>query len=178
MANIKNTILIEVNKIVHRTGFKSVTFSSIALKVGTTRENIHHHFKTKEKLGLMYISYLEKFLKNYFSEIHQSDLSEIEKLKKYYALYRINTLEYASCPLVSLLNDYANLTPLLQEGIQQLIKIEFTEVKKIINYNKDYTDKEIEAIIMLLKGAVLYEKSNTSHFDDMIIVISEKFLYL
>ena len=171
MSSVKQTILEEVNKIVHKTGFQSVTFSSLANKIGTTRENIHHHFGTREKLGIAYLEYLTSFLEQYFLGIHQLNGNKVSKLEKYYAMYRITQNDYASCPLVSLLNEYQSLTLSMQKGVKKLIDIEFENVRTILDTS--YTDTEIRAIIMLLKGAVLYDKSNVLYFDEIIVFLKE-----
>lgn len=173
MSLVKQTILEEVNQIVHKTGFKSVTFSNLASKIGTSRENIHHHFKTKEKLGISYLEYLASFLEQYFLEIHQLNTNKISKIEKYYALYRITQNDYASCPLVSLLNEYQSLPLSMQKGVKKLIDIEFENVKIILTEDATYTDIEIRAIIMLLKGAVLYDKSNELYFNEIILLIKK-----
>lgn len=64
----------------------------------------------------------------------------------------------------------------MQKGIQKLINIEHINVKKILNEHKRYSKDEIHAIIILLKGAVLYEKADDLHFDKMIFLIENKFL--
>lgn len=173
MRAVKERILDEVNNMIHYKGFKGITFLSLAEKISTSRENIHHHFRTKEKLGLAYLGYLKLFLENHFSEVHQSKDSMTSKLEAYYEIYRTPEEKQVQCPIVSLLNEYQDLPSSMQEGIKDLVAIEFENVKKILNETHDVSENEVQVIIMLLKGTVLYEKTHKQYFDETIIYVEK-----
>ncbi len=175
MTTVKEHILNEVNCMIHEKGFKGITFLSLAERISTSRENVHHHFKTKEKLGVAYLDYLKLSLENDFFEIHHLPANTFVKLEAYYDLYQIAKKGRAICPIVPLLNEYRTLPSSMKKGIDELINIEFKNLKKILNEDYRLDDNEIQSIIMLLKGTVLYEKTNISYFNKTLISI-KKFL--
>jgi AcrR family transcriptional regulator len=173
----KNIILNEVNTLVHISGFNSATIATIAKNLSTTRENIHHHFKTKDNLGILYIDFLYKFLEDYFYEINNSNLSFDKKIDKYFEIYNIHSKEYASCPILSLLADYKLLNTTMQDKLKSLFKLEINSLKFIINTKHNYNEKKLDDIshhiIILLKGASLYEKASYKQFDKSVKYIKD-----
>lgn len=170
----KNIILNEVNNLVHISGFDSVTFPKIASSLNTTRENIHHHFKTRENLGILYIEYLFNYLDDYFKTLHNSDLTYHEKFDKYILIYNTYSDLYASCPIVSLLADFKLLPKSMQERFTMLLDLEINNLKEIIKNITQLNHKNSKIktlhILSLLKGAVLYEKASHNYFQ---IIIKE-----
>ena len=168
----KNKILNEVNYFVNEIGFSNMTFSQIASKLSTTRENIHHHFKTKERLGLMYSEYLYNLLNEHFLNLMGKDISSIEKLKQYFSVHLMHKGKHPSCPVVSLLGEYKLLPLSMQKDLQKLFDLELSIIEKIIEdgiKRKEFradidVAKLSHSILIRLKGSVLYENASFDYF--------------
>ena len=164
----KNKILTEVNYFVNEIGFSKMTLSQLAANLSTTRENIHHHFKTKERLGLMYSEFLYNLLNNHFKDLMKRDIDSIGRFEQYFLVHNIHSNEKASCPVVSLLAEYKLLPISMQKDLEKLFDLEIHIIKTILEegIKKNEFRKDIDipnvsnSILLLLKGSVLYENAS------------------
>lgn len=162
----RNDVIITANEMIRKNGYVNLTFSQIAKKLGITRENVHHYFRQKERLGDACIDVMLDDLSSVFETIHSLDDNAIVKLKAYFSIYKTQQNEREDCPIVNLLNEYELLPKNMQLGVEELAKIEFMNLARIIQEGKEQEhfliDTSVElktaALLSLLKGAVGYTK--------------------
>jgi len=179
----KDDVIKIANCIIRKNGYSNLSFINIAKALDVTRENVHHYFKKKELLGNACLEVMLADLNDRFLSILNSDTNSIDKLKKYFKIYKIQENETEDCPIVSLLAEYELLPESMQIQVKQLIEIEQYNMEKILEkglldksfyITKDVKD-EASLIISLLKGAVSYGKVN-GNFEKTIKLLLESLI--
>jgi TetR/AcrR family transcriptional regulator, transcriptional repressor for nem operon len=91
MMEMKDLILNSAQRLVQQRGFNGFSYADVAEEVGIRKASLHHHFPSKNDLGVALIrSYCEQF-DGELAHIDQSKLKADERLRAYVKLYR-NTL--------------------------------------------------------------------------------------
>ena len=102
-------------------GYNAFSYRDLAAQIGIRNASIHHHFPTKEALGLAIVArYHEWFLE--WSH-KKAELSPPEKVEAFFRLYgRFVRDEGKLCPVGMLENDFHTLPPTLQTATQDLVR--------------------------------------------------------
>lgn len=170
----RNDVIILANKMIRKNGYINLSFTNIAKSLGVTRENVHHYFRKKDRLGDACIEVMIKDLRDVFETIQTIEGSAVIKLKAYFTIYKTQQNDREDCPIVNLLNEYELLPKSMQEGVKELTKIELENLEKILQEGKEQehfiinTNVKLKAaaLIATLKGAVGYTKIY-DNFSDM-----------
>ena len=101
-------------------GYNAFSYRDLAEQIGIRNASIHHHFPTKEALGLAIVArYHEWFLEWSHKKLN---LSPPEKVEAFFRLYgRFVRDEGKLCPVGMLENDFHTLPPALQKSTQGLV---------------------------------------------------------
>lgn len=179
----KDDVIKTANCIIRKVGFSNLSFSQIATTLGVTRENVHHYFRKKESLGNACLDAMYEDLDDKFEKIMILDISADKKLLEYFKIYKTQQDEREDCPIVSLLAEFDLLPISMKEQVKKLVKIEQTNMEKILEEGKAncifFFNESIETkalmSITLLKGTVSYSKIY-DNFKDMSSLILEELL--
>ncbi len=177
----KDDVIKTANCIIRKAGYSNLSFSQIATTLGVTRENVHHYFRKKEALGNACLDAMYDDLGGKFEDIVSLDINADKKLLEYFKIYKTQQDEREDCPIVALLAEYDLLPDSMKEQVKKLVRIEHTNMEKILQEGKEndifFFEQSAQTkalmIITLLKGAVSYSKIYNNFKDVSTSIIEE-----
>ena len=175
-------ILNQANKLIKKKGFINLSLVELASSLKINRENIYYYFKNKEILGLNCLDLLNNNLQDFFLKLESSNLLADQKIQKYLDFYFKNHTKKATCSLVTLLNEYDNLTKNLQTKVNTICNLELSFIESFLEqgkqeqifFFKEPPKEKAKKLVSFLKGTCLYQKIS----DDFLEVASETIIAL
>ncbi|WP_339467097.1 TetR/AcrR family transcriptional regulator [Pseudomonas capeferrum] len=117
----RSELLATAESLLRTKGYAAFSYADLAQSIGISKASIHHHFPTKEKLGIAIVeNYIFRFRKRLELIDHYSD-SSLQRLIKYSDLFR----ESRDMSLLPLCGALAAEMSVLPESLRQLTKIFF-----------------------------------------------------
>ena len=108
---------------VRRQGYSAFSYADLAEAAGLRKPSIHHHFPTKEDLGVeMVKTYSERFAED-LARIDAAHGGALERLRAYARLYRHGLGEEQGCLCGVLASEVAVLPPRVQAGVRQFFQL-------------------------------------------------------
>ena len=129
----KSQLLAEAETLVRRQGYAAFSYADLAERVGIRKASIHHHFPTKEDLGMAVIdAYLDRFVA---ALEHLSDRPVNAKAKLVaYGKFFYESLQDGLMPLCgALISDVAYLPPSMQNRVMRFFQIHLAWLEKTLN---------------------------------------------
>lgn len=121
-------------------GYENLNFAHIAAELGTSRANLHHHFKNKEGLGIaataQYIEYDRAFKQAILSANHHSFKTMLTALEHQMAAFLANNKVGDSCILSQLVHDGEAPESLRRLAIDRYKEEESVLLKYIVDAQK------------------------------------------
>lgn len=170
--NVKDQILDSAEQLIQTRGFNDFSFRDLAAAVGIKSPSIHHHFRTKEDLGVAVTSrYTHKFMQKLKDE--QKKTSNTKKLINFYIkLFRQSLVDHKQMCLCGMLGAEIDSLPTL---VAKETKIFFDEniewLTTVFNQSSTNTKAEIKAktLVSMLEGALILSRTRQDHksFDEI-----------
>lgn len=108
---------------VRRQGYSGFSYADLAGVAGIRKPSIHHHFATKEDLGVaMVATYTERFSED-LARIDAAHGTAIERLRAYARLYRQGLGAEQGCLCGVLASEVAVLPARVQAGVRQFFQV-------------------------------------------------------
>ena len=154
-------------ELVKEYGYDSFSYATLSKNLGITKASIHHHFSTKDDLGLALCTYIYEHMKVTFDAILIKNTSALKKLQEYLRLYeKMMDNGNKICPVASLQAEAQVISKDMQKMVANIDDIESQFIEKILLEGKNSNEfilggnLTIEAISMAasLKGALLYAR--------------------
>jgi len=102
-------------------GYNAFSYRDLGAKIGIRNASIHHHFPTKEALGLAIVARYQEWFLNW-SRI-KAGLTPPEQVEAFFRMYgRFVRDEEKLCPVGMLETDFHTLPKALQQATQQLVR--------------------------------------------------------
>jgi TetR/AcrR family transcriptional repressor of nem operon len=118
-SDTKNRILSEAEALTRARGFSGFSYADLSERIGIQKASIHHHFASKEELGLALIaSYRERCLSR-MAEILVESPSAVVRLQSYAALYVDGLKKGLACLCGMMASETALLPAEMQENIRR-----------------------------------------------------------
>jgi TetR/AcrR family transcriptional regulator, transcriptional repressor for nem operon len=93
----RNSLLSYATHLVRRRGYSAFSYADLATAVGIRKASIHHHFPTKEELGVEIVArYSQEFLAH-LAEIDRIETDPGARLDRYVGLYRQGLVDDEAC---------------------------------------------------------------------------------
>jgi TetR/AcrR family transcriptional repressor of nem operon len=132
MNRTKAELLKHAELLIRTKGYSAFSYADLSDHVGIKKASIHHHFPTKENLGITLITdYLQRF-SQYLDAIDKSNNAVRDKLLGYRSLF---TQSYSDgiLPLCcAMAAERATLSPALQELSRKLFEIQIEWLTRVI----------------------------------------------
>jgi TetR/AcrR family transcriptional repressor of nem operon len=167
----KNRILFEAEFLTRSRGFMGFSYADLSERIGIQKASIHHHFASKEDLGLALIAlYREKCLSR-MGEILAEAPSASLRLHKYAALYSDGVKKGLACLCGIMASESAVLPPEMQENIrrffdehQRWLSLVLQEGKWRAELQPEMNpDKKSAELLATLQGAMFMARLTGAH---------------
>ena len=161
----KEKILREGLKLIQTKGYNGFSFKDIAESIGIRKASVHHHFKSKELLGVQVIEYYRNKLIDQAEEFLTRNIPTGEKLDGYFNffLYWYNRGQRV-CPAGVLTAEFSTLPESLQTEVKTLAGYNISWIERVLmEENRNGTFKipgsprdKAEEIATKIQGALLW----------------------
>ena len=148
---------------VRRQGYSAFSYADLAEAAGLRKPSIHHHFPTKEDLGVAMVgTYSERFSEE-LARIDDGHGTAIERLRAYARLYRQGLGTDQGCLCGVLASEVAVLPPRVQAGVRQFFQLNLRWLERTLQGGcakgqlGDHVEprRDARAILATLEGALL-----------------------
>lgn len=159
--NRKNEILNCATDLIQTFGFNGFSYKDISAKVGITTASIHHHYASKEELGIAYCEFKYSELSAFREKIRALD--KPRKQLEVYLNKPLKRLESKKmCGINAMQSDCSSMTTLLREEVKKITKLDIAIVTEILEKGEKNGDfglvvkplDQAEMIVSALKGAL------------------------
>ena len=161
----KTEIVAAASELIQRYGYDSFSYKDLSTKLGITKAGIHHHFPSKEDLGLAVCEAAREGFHQFFNGLAQIDgfWSMMEELRKE-GLEMVNTGRI--CPITALQADDNSITEAMRNQMALVSNEEFEywekQIRKAADANEivfkgDAADVAV-LFVGVLKGVMMLAK--------------------
>ncbi|HEU5296610.1 MAG TPA: TetR/AcrR family transcriptional regulator [Burkholderiaceae bacterium] len=148
---------------VRRQGYSAFSYADLADVTGLRKPSIHHHFPSKEDLGVaMVATYAERFSED-LARIDAGQGTAIERLRAYARLYRQGLGTEQGCLCGILASEVAVLPPRVQAGVRQFFQLNLRWLERVLRDGSDRGQlgrhaeprRDARTVLATLQGAML-----------------------
>jgi len=173
----KQQILQLASMLVRQRGFDSFSYKDLSDQLGIRRASIHHHFPTKEDLGIALIDNMIAWITHRFDEMDRDGLSAWERLDQVLAIMRTGCEHGCMCPINSLQASTAVLSDRMNARLEVLEEAEVKAFVTILNKGVEEGSMSFQGeprhmamvTASIIKGASLYgRRYGQETFDSLI----------
>lgn len=158
----RSALIEKATSLVRRQGYSGFSYADLAEAVGIRKPSIHHHFPSKEDLGVAIVAaYSERFavLLEQAAAQHQDPIG---RLHAYAAMYRAGIETREGCLCGVLAREMAILPPRLQAGVRQFFNLNLRWLEQILNLGHRegqlhpliLAHREARTVLATLQGAM------------------------
>lgn len=130
--NRRDEILVLAGDLIQEHGYKGFSYADLSKALGITKASIHHHFPSKEQLGIAYcdqkIARLRKFREE-LSSIESADA----KLESYFGLIR-GCGNKKLCGINAMQSDSSGMSEELVAKIRNVTDVELELLTEVLTY--------------------------------------------
>lgn len=116
-ADTRERLLVEAERLVRRLGYAGFSYADLAAEVGLTKASIHHHFRSKEALGLALVAAYDARYDAAMADILARETSGAGRLDAYAALYLGGLEDDLGCLCAALAVEVAALPPAFRTAL-------------------------------------------------------------
>jgi len=148
---------------VRRHGYSAFSYADLAEVAGLRKPSIHHHFPTKEDLGVAMVgTYTERFSAE-LERIDAGRATAIERLRGFARLYREGLGAEQGCLCGVLASEVAVLPLRVQDEVRQLFQMNLRWLERILNDGRAKRQlassveprRDARTVLATLQGAML-----------------------
>lgn len=149
----KTLLLQEAEMLLRTHGYAAFSYADLSERVGIRKASIHHHFPTKEDLGVAVIdTYLEQFSED-LDALSTKSISTSAKLTGYGDFFA-SSLRNGMMPLCgALAADSSELPSSMQKRVSKFFQLHLDWLQEIIS--EGVRKKELKADISVARSAVM-----------------------
>jgi len=172
MRKRKEEIIDLASELVKSRGFDSFSYSDLSKKLGIAKASVHHHFPTKEDLGMAILENFCEKLTALYDELNESDLAPWAKLDKYMARFAEYLENGAICPLSSLQAEANVISDKMRDSLREIEAYEIYFVSGILEEGREKNEMKFDGspseaagfLVSALKGAVQQARLHGTDF--------------
>lgn len=118
----RDRLLSEAERLVRRLGYAGFSYADLAAEVGLTKASIHHHFPSKEALGLALVAAYDERYDAAMAEIRAARADAPSRIDAYAALYLKGLEDDLGCLCAALAVEVAALPDAFRKALTAFFK--------------------------------------------------------
>jgi TetR/AcrR family transcriptional regulator, transcriptional repressor for nem operon len=130
--DMRSTLIDVATGQVRRLGYSAFSYADLADAVGIRKPSIHHHFPTKEDLGVAIVAAYAQRFSEHFDRIDAKTGDMIERLRAYARLYREGLEARQGCLGGVLASEVAVLPRQVQAGVRQFFGLNLRWIERVL----------------------------------------------
>jgi TetR/AcrR family transcriptional repressor of nem operon len=161
----KSELVALATNLIAERGYDSFSYADLTAASGLTKPSVHHHFRTKEDLGIAVIEAWQARRRTLIDDCHafKSELALDMFLRSLTNEFKGSVI----CPLASLQAQFVVLPPKLQEKLNEASRQEIDAVSQLLNQFVMTTRCQLampapeaaRVLMSSIKGALLYGRT-------------------
>ena len=168
--------------LVRQRGFDSFSYKDLSDQLGIRKASIHHHFPSKEDLGVALIDNMIAWITHRFDEMERENMPAWDRLDQILAIMRTGCEHGCMCPINSLQSTSGVLSEKMRARLDLVEETELDAFVSILNKGREEGtmtfDGEPRYMAMvtasIIKGATLYgRRHGTETFDSVIVQLKQ-----
>jgi TetR/AcrR family transcriptional repressor of nem operon len=130
--DMRSTLIDIATGQVRRLGYSAFSYADLADAVGIRKPSIHHHFPTKEDLGVAIVAAYTEHFSGQLDRIDAKTGDMIERLRAYARLYREGLEARRGCLCGVLASEVAVLPQQVQAGVRQFFGLNLRWIERVL----------------------------------------------
>jgi TetR/AcrR family transcriptional repressor of nem operon len=130
--DMRSTLIDVATGQVRRLGYSAFSYADLAEAVGIRKPSIHHHFPTKEDLGVAIVAAYTEHLSEQLDRIDAKTGDMIERLRAYARIYREGLEARRGCLCGVLASEVAVLPQQVQAGVRQFFGLNLRWIERVL----------------------------------------------
>jgi TetR/AcrR family transcriptional repressor of nem operon len=130
--DMRSTLIDIATGQVRRLGYSAFSYADLADAVGIRKPSIHHHFPTKEDLGVAIVAAYTEHFSEQLDRIDAKTGDMIERLRAYARLYREGLEARRGCLCGVLASEVAVLPQQVQAGVRQFFGLNLRWIERVL----------------------------------------------
>jgi TetR/AcrR family transcriptional repressor of nem operon len=130
--DMRSTLIDVATGQVRRLGYSAFSYADLADAVGIRKPSIHHHFPTKEDLGVAIVAAYTEHFSEQLDRIDAKTGDMIERLRAYARLYREGLEARRGCLCGVLASEVAVLPQQVQAGVRQFFGLNLRWIERVL----------------------------------------------
>lgn len=128
----RDHLLDAAEALVRRRGYAAFSYADLASTVGISKPSIHHHFPTKEDLGVALVAVYKERFDGRLAVIAEATSSAAERLRCYADLYLEGLQDERACLCAMLASDHAAVPERVRTGVATFMERNRTWLARVI----------------------------------------------
>lgn len=177
----RDRLLIEAERLVRRLGYAGFSYADLSAAVGLTKASIHHHFPSKEALGLALVGAYDARYDAAMADILIRHADGPARIDAYAGLYLKGLEDDLGCLCAALAVEVAALPPAFRAALGAFFEKHVAWLSAVVAEGRaagtlrDGVEPQAQArqIIATLEGALLMERvaGRTDGFEDTLAAL-------
>lgn len=130
--DMRSTLIDVATGQVRRLGYSAFSYADLAHAVGIRKPSIHHHFPTKEDLGVAIVAAYTERISQQLDRIEAKTGDMIERLRAYARVYREGLESRRGCLCGVLASEVAVLPQHVQAGVRQFFGLNLRWIERVL----------------------------------------------
>jgi TetR/AcrR family transcriptional repressor of nem operon len=130
--DMRSTLIDIATGQVRRLGYSAFSYADLADAVGIRKPSIHHHFPTKEDLGVAIVAAYTEHFSEQLDRIDAKTGDMIERLRAYARIYREGLEARRGCLCGVLASEVAVLPQQVQAGVRQFFGLNLRWIERVL----------------------------------------------
>ncbi|HLH11625.1 MAG TPA: TetR/AcrR family transcriptional regulator [Methylovirgula sp.] len=165
MPDTRDKLIAEAEVLVRTRGYAGFSYADLAEAVGIRKASIHHHFPTKEDLGLALIAAYGKKYDRALDEIWRKTEDGLKRVEAYAELYLHGLREEQGCLAAAMATEIGILPERIRDGVAQFFERHVAWLARVLSEGRangtirdDVSPAQhARMIVATLEGALLME---------------------
>jgi TetR/AcrR family transcriptional regulator, transcriptional repressor for nem operon len=161
--DMRSTLIDVATGQVRRQGYSAFSYADLADAVSIRKPSIHHHFPTKEDLGVAIVAAYTERLSEQLDRINAKTDDMIERLRAYARIYREGLEARRGCLCGVLASEVAVLPQQVQTGVRQFFGLHLRWIERVLHDGRsngllrDGVEPRVAArtVLAALQGALI-----------------------
>ena len=119
----RQALLDAASDLVRSRGYAGFSYADLSDRVGIRKASIHHHFPTKDDLGLALVEQYCELFAGALLEIDGRGASATDRLEAYVGLYRQSLQQELGCLCGMMASDIGLVSPQVAAGVRRFMRL-------------------------------------------------------
>ncbi|GAA3001461.1 TetR/AcrR family transcriptional regulator [Actinokineospora diospyrosa] len=159
----RGALLDHATRLVRTRGYSAFSYADLATAVGIRKASVHHHFATKEQLGVELVArYTDRFQAR-LAEIDTLATGPVDALERYAALYREGLTDGEACLCGVIAAEIAAVPAAVAAGVAEFFRVNRIWLAALIGNRETpgQTPEDLAATFLAtLEGAIFVARAH------------------